>query len=57
MHSYGKQLAFVHSKNAFTETAWKYIELMEQARRESSARYEELGREIILTPKLWDAIF
>lgn len=57
MHSYGKQLAFVHSKNAFTETAWKYIELMEQARRESSARYEELGREIILTPKLWDAFF
>ena len=30
---------------------------MEQARRESSARYEELGREIILTPKLWDAFF
>lgn len=57
MHSYGKQLSFVHSKNAFTETAWKYAELMGQAEKESRARYEELGREMVLTPNLWEQFF
>lgn len=57
MHSYGKQLAFVHSKNVFTETAWKYIELMEQAEKAARARYENLGKEMALTPELWDRFF
>lgn len=54
MYSYGKQLAFVHSKNAFTEKAWKYVGMMEVADANMSYSYQSVGKEMPLPPSLWD---
>lgn len=56
MYSYGKQLAFVHSKNIFTEKAWNYIALLELCLKKSHS-YESVGKELFLTPELWDTFF
>lgn len=46
--SYGKQLSFLHSKSAFTEKAWKYVELIEAADSMYSNSYDELRKELPL---------
>lgn len=57
MYSYGKQLAFVHSKNIFTEKAWKYIAMMEVGVEQNRYVYQSVGKELSLTPDLWDIFF
>lgn len=57
MFSYGKQLAFVHSKNVFTEQAWKYVQMMERTVARLSQSYSSVGKELPMTPDLWDAFY
>lgn len=54
MYSYGKQLAFVHSKNVFTEKAWKYVEMMEIVDSRLDYSYQSIGKEMSLSPPLWE---
>lgn len=57
MYSYGKQLAFVHSKNIFTKKAWKYIAMIEVGVEQNMHFYQSVGKELPLTPDLWDILF
>ena len=57
MYSYGKQLSFVHSKNIFTEKAWKYVAMMEMGVEQNMHTYQSVGKELPLTPDLWDIFF
>lgn len=54
MYSYGKQLSFVHSKSIFTEKSWEYVKMMERAEESMSYAYQSLGKDLPLTPDLWD---
>lgn len=46
--SYGKQLSFLHSKSAFTEKGWKYVELIGMVDAMYSNSYESLRKELPL---------
>ena len=54
MYSYGKQLSFVHSKSIFTEKSWEYVKMMERAEESMSYAYQSLGKDLPLTPDLWE---
>lgn len=53
--SYGKQLSFLHSKSAFTEKGWKYVELIGMADAMYSNSYESLRKELPLNNRTLEA--
>lgn len=53
--SYGKQLSFLHSKSAFTEKGWKYVELIGMADAMYNNSYESLRKELPLNNRTLEA--
>lgn len=53
--SYGKQLSFLHSKSAFTEKAWKYVELIGTVEAMYSNSHESLRKELPLNNRTLEA--
>lgn len=51
-YSYGKQLAFVHSKSVFTEAAWKYVMLIAQGVGNRNGYYGNSCKELHLNSTL-----
>lgn len=48
VHTYGKQLSFLHSKNMFTEKAWKYTEMIAAVCSIYADSYMSLQKELPL---------
>ena len=56
-HTYGKRLSFLHSKSAFTEKAWCYVQLIWDGIEISNTGNEKLTKELPLNRMLMERFF